>query len=712
MNNNKTTGTNSLLTILIFGFFLLIIYSMIIRPAFGLFLFLTPFIFLFVLCPFFSIFIENESTKNKIYIVIFILRYIIYKIFEFMFGIEFVLVFVFAFAINPLLCLIFKKDYQKVLNSYPSFLNKLTTQSPTNIVVQNPVKETPTVVTPNTSTKNFIRPTNFDNMYILPEEGMLEEFIKRELVKAGVDLNAQLIPSSVLKKKKIFSVLFNILLFIYMSLIFFHFPIYTYIIGILIIVIFNYVTQKYNIIQYIKKEIKARPSEKISNIVMNIHNTLVPNKKEVTFTIISIIAVISPLMIFSKPHIIYEKVDNGYAVRFYTFGVTNFTKVTIPEAYKNEDVVSLRGNTFSNMPFLISVKLPDTITEIRGQAFKNCKRLTQVNIPSKLEYLGGGAFYNAKAIKNIELPDTLTTLGGESFYGAESLESVKLSENLTEIRGDSFEYCTSLKSIKIPDKVERIGGHAFYGDTSLEEVTISENSHLKEIGSSAFRRCLSLKTISIPNDTIVNERAFKESPTIVKRYNYYEETANGDSSPASNNNRIDNNDDESFEIVSTNEDNYIIPENTNVNFNRCDITANTREKDGKKILKVKSEYGVTYTMVFDETYYFFQNNCEIDFRNYIDNKTYVEVRSIKELSNYYKNKIELSLDKNESYRINENAIITCLDKYEYQMSNDNGEILEQQIITKREGIFIFDNDIMLEMIDDTENIAKIKIYYN
>ena len=38
-------------------------------------------------------------------------------------------------------------------------------------------------------------------------------------------------------------------------------------------------------------------------------------------------------------------------------------------------VVGLRGNTFSNMPFLTEVSLPDSITEIRGQAFKNCRSL-------------------------------------------------------------------------------------------------------------------------------------------------------------------------------------------------------------------------------------------------------------------------------------------------------------------------------------------------
>ena len=271
-------------------------------------------------------------------------------------------------------------------------------------------------------------------------------------------------------------------------------------------------------IKYLKKQIQARPNEKISNIIMNTTNTFVSDNTKPVFIIGLIAAIVSPLIIFSSPRIIYEKVDGGYAVRYYAFGLNNFKTATIPENYKNEKIVSLRGNTFSNMPLLESVILPDTITEIRGQAFKNCYKLVEINIPKNLEYLGGGAFYNAISIKKIVLPDSLTYLGGESFYNASSLEEIKLSNNLSEIRGDSFEYCTSLKSIVIPDSVTRIGGHAFYSDTSLSSVVISPNSKLMEIGSSAFRDCRSLYDITIPRDTAVNLRAFKNSPTIVKKY--------------------------------------------------------------------------------------------------------------------------------------------------------------------------------------------------
>lgn len=367
--------------------------------------------------------------------------------------------------------------------------------------------------------KVIVNASNFDSIYNNTEDKLLEEFIKRELTKAGIENKFNLIPADVLKRKNILNIIFSFLILVYISLVFFHFPIYTYVIGLIILFMFLKFTKSYNLIKYLKKEIKSRPSEKISNIVMNVSNSFVSDNSKLLRLGSIAIAIVLPLFFFMNPRIMYEKVDYGYAVRFYTFGLTNFTTATIPETHNGEPVVSLRGNTFSNMPFLETVSLPNTIIEIRGQAFKNDIKLVSVNIPRNLEYLGGASFYNCTSITCIELPNSLTYMGGETFYNAVSLENIKLSNNLTEIRGNSFENCRSLKTIKIPDNVTRIGGHAFYGNTSLTEVVFTSNSRLYEIGSSAFRRCTRLNSITLPKGVIINERSFKESPTVIIYFN-------------------------------------------------------------------------------------------------------------------------------------------------------------------------------------------------
>lgn len=379
--------------------------------------------------------------------------------------------------------------------------------------INNAGKEAPIIK------KEYVLPTSFPDIYNSSENNVLEEYIKMELENQEIDLNTKLMPLSTLKRKKVLSVIFSILVFIYISMIFFHFPLLTYIVGMIILIVFFVISRKFNLVKTIAKEIKARPTEKMDNIISNTVNGLTEDNL-LTFKICSfLVAVFLPLMIFMTPKIFYEKQGDGYAVRFYAYGLLNYKSATIPEEYRGKKVIALRGNTFSNMYFLEKVTLPDTIKEIRGQAFKYDWKLAEVNMPKSLEYLGGGAFYNCISLKKISLPDTLTYMGGETFYNATSLEYVKLSRNLTEIRGNTFENCYSLKEITIPDKVTRIGGHAFYGNHNLEKVTLTKNSKLMEIGSSAFRQCYKLKNIKIPIHTTVNDRAFKESPTRVNYFN-------------------------------------------------------------------------------------------------------------------------------------------------------------------------------------------------
>lgn len=521
----------------------------------GIQLFVTIHMSVFVLVPLSKIFAKVDS--KKLFWKLFIGRWVILLIFDFLINpmtitiIDFLSVFVGAFAIVPICMAARRAANKNVEANYwaASAIGSNNTQQPVTGIALKCAKcgaalnvndkfcsycGTPfdgnnvTVVADAKATtplaqKKAVTTKDFDAIYSLSEDKMIEEFISRELVRCGISKEEKLIPADILKRKKIFNLIFAVLVFAFISMIFFHFPLLTYIVGIIILVVFFILMRRYNLVKYLKKQVQARPSEKISNIVMGVKNTFVSDNTRVMFIASICGAVILPLVIFINPRIMYERMDNGYGVRFYTFGVTNFTKADIPETYKGEPVISLRGNTFSNMPFLKEVSLPDSVTEIRGQAFKNDKKLVKVNIPSNLEYLGGGAFYKCESIREIELPDTLTYMGGEVFYGAKSLEKIRLSNNLPEIRGDSFEYCTSLTSITIPDSVTRIGGHAFYGDSALSEVTFTENSQLTEIGSSAFRMCSSLYEITLPRSTYVNERAFKESPTRVSYFQEYQD---------------------------------------------------------------------------------------------------------------------------------------------------------------------------------------------
>ena len=327
---------------------------------------------------------------------------------------------------------------------------------------------------------NTIAPPEMQKYYTI-EGTYVNDYIDAELEKYDMK-DKHFLPRKLYNRKKIFKVLLSILFIIFNMLIFFHRGIVLYLCLAIIMLILYLFTYKFTTRSYIVKEFEARPNEKMNNIMLGIKNDLVKDNSMWILVVGFALSIIIPSIIFFNPRAIYETNGNEAALRFYTLGIVNNSKAVIPEEYNGKKVTSIRGDVFANMLFLKEVVLPESIEEIRGGAFSGDISLEKINLPSKI----------------------------------------------TEIKGNTFENCSSLKSIKIPDSVTRIGGHAFYGNASLNEVILTSNSNLREIGSSAFRRCYSLNVITIPNNTYVNERAFKESPTRIMRFNevsnnYYEE---------------------------------------------------------------------------------------------------------------------------------------------------------------------------------------------
>lgn len=473
--------------------------------ALGMEAFVSIHMSIFVLLPLSSVI--SKTNSKKAFWVMFGIRAAVLLFFDFFITtgiaiVDFLAVFVGAFIVVPLTKIVNIKGGIKLRKQLDT-LNKSTDTA------KNVRKSV---------AKKAVKPTDFDPIFSLSEDACIDSFLNREMQRAQITDVKGLIPGELLRRKNILNTIYAGLIYIYIALIFFHRSIIIYIVGLAILIVYGIMTSRYRLMKYIKKEVKSRPQEKISNIVMNVKASLVADYSGKLKAALIFAAVALALITFAKPRIMYEKADDGYNVRFYTFGLTNMTTASIPEMYQGEKVVGLRGNTFSNMPLLREVTLPDTITEIRGQAFQNCLMLTRVELPGKLVYLGGGAFYNCKFLEEIVLPDTLTYLGGESFYGCSSLTRAKLSAGLTEIRGNTFEECSSLSRIEIPDGVTRIGGHAFYGNRSLSEVLISPQSKLEEIGSSAFRCCDSLEEITLPQGVDINERAFKETNATIYFY--------------------------------------------------------------------------------------------------------------------------------------------------------------------------------------------------
>ena len=145
---------------------------------------------------------------------------------------------------------------------------------------------------------------------------------------------------------------------------------------------------------------------------------------------------------------------------------------------------------------LVSVSIPESVTEVGAWAFANDNALVSVNLPNVLTNIGDHAFVNASSLVSVTIPDSVSSIGDYAFANDTSLVSVRLPSSLTRLNDGMFDYATSLTSVFIPEGVTTIGKHAFHYATSLVSITIPDA--VRSIGDYAFSRTTSLVSLTLP----------------------------------------------------------------------------------------------------------------------------------------------------------------------------------------------------------------------
>ena len=83
-----------------------------------------------------------------------------------------------------------------------------------------------------------------------------------------------------------------------------------------------------------------------------------------------------------------------------------------------------------------------------------------VRVPDGVINIGAEAFHNARVV-SVELPDSVTEIREGAFSGCEHLERVRLSTRLLVIRKNAFQSCISLSDIALPASLQEIDKAAF-----------------------------------------------------------------------------------------------------------------------------------------------------------------------------------------------------------------------------------------------------------
>ncbi len=110
-------------------------------------------------------------------------------------------------------------------------------------------------------------------------------------------------------------------------------------------------------------------------------------------------------------------------------------------------VIRLGEGSFSNVPALTSLTLPNGLKAIEDKALWNCENLAALNLPSSLESIGWRSLGYIK-VSSIVVPENITQLWDLFLSRCPELTSVELPSTLTEMRGDVLADDPKLKTVK------------------------------------------------------------------------------------------------------------------------------------------------------------------------------------------------------------------------------------------------------------------------
>lgn len=193
----------------------------------------------------------------------------------------------------------------------------------------------------------------------------------------------------------------------------------------------------------------------------------------------------------------------------------NRATVDIPNEIDGMIVKRIGVQAFQGAARLMSVEIPETVTEIEAKAFYECEALTNVVIPDSVVKLGSYAFGRCYKLESIQLPKTITKIPSRCFFMCQNLQTIEFPETVSEIDYGAFEACSSLDNIKLPSGLTKLADRVFYGCVSLREIEVP--SGIQTIGELCFSSCLALETAVInEGTTFIDDSVFEYCPALKK----------------------------------------------------------------------------------------------------------------------------------------------------------------------------------------------------
>lgn len=111
-----------------------------------------------------------------------------------------------------------------------------------------------------------------------------------------------------------------------------------------------------------------------------------------------------------------------------------------------DGIINIGPESFHNTP-LVSVELPDSVTEIREGAFSGCEHLERVRLSSRLLVIRKNAFQGCISLKDLTLPASLQEIDKAAFSACPELPSVSDFLRRKEAEAKDAEYLRSRRPV-------------------------------------------------------------------------------------------------------------------------------------------------------------------------------------------------------------------------------------------------------------------------
>ena len=199
--------------------------------------------------------------------------------------------------------------------------------------------------------------------------------------------------------------------------------------------------------------------------------------------------------------------DNNNNQAIITKYIGTNSSVVIPNAINGIPVIAIESKTSTSSNsvggvdpifgtsnnFITSVTIQNGVLRIGSSSFVFCTNLVTINIPQSITEIENGAFSNCTKLSSITIPNSVTNIGLGAFWYCFSLSNISISSSLRKIEPTTFVGCRSLTNISIPNSVTNIGAHAFGACLGLTNVIIPEN--VQQIDDYAFNVCNNLQKV-------------------------------------------------------------------------------------------------------------------------------------------------------------------------------------------------------------------------